>query len=410
MKIEREKEFVHQFHYDARNLEWEKENGTPETNLNVQFQLVENAEGASEADTAITAMLTFIIVLENLVISGHLSQLSYIRDLVIENREQLDQEKMQELAAPLFDLLNRLTYEVTEIALDEPGINLEFWGRMKTAIITDSSAYLSDDIRNKNNVFVLDVPVFIAGETYIEGKNLTVQAFYDKMAVTEELPKTSQPSISDLVTLLEKLQADGYTHVIGLFLSSGISGFWQNIQYLKDEFQDLTLFFPDTLITSAPLGYMVEMAYNMIKTNAQFDFITSELTEIIDQTTAFIIVDDLDHLVKGGRLSNGAAMIGNLLNIKPILRFDEEGKIVVYEKIRTSKKAFKRLYKILAENTKDRDYKVYVIHSNIPEKAHEVAEELTSKGFDVSIASFGAVIGTHLGEGALGFGMSPKLK
>ncbi|XOQ35972.1 MAG: DUF1149 domain-containing protein [Lactococcus sp.] len=126
MKIEREQEFVHQFHYDARNLAWEEENGTPETNLNVQFQLVDNVEGISDADTAITAMLTFIIVLENLVISGHLSQLSYIRDLVIENREQLDQEKMQELAAPLFDLLNRLTYEVTEIALDQPGINLEF--------------------------------------------------------------------------------------------------------------------------------------------------------------------------------------------------------------------------------------------------------------------------------------------
>ena len=126
MKIEREQEFVHQFHYDARNLAWEEENGTPETNLNVQLQLVDNVEGISDADTAITAMLTFIIVLENLVISGHLSQLSYIRDLVIENREQLDQEKMQELAAPLFDLLNRLTYEVTEIALDQPGINLEF--------------------------------------------------------------------------------------------------------------------------------------------------------------------------------------------------------------------------------------------------------------------------------------------
>lgn len=209
---------------------------------------------------------------------------------------------------------------------------------MKTTIITDSSAYLSDDIRNKNNVFVLDVPVFIAGETYIEGKNLTVQAFYDKMAVTEELPKTSQPSISDLVTLLEKLQADGYTHVIGLFLSSGISGFWQNIQYLKDEFQDLTLFFPDTLITSAPLGYMVEMAYNMIKTNAQFDFITSELTEIIDQTTAFIIVDDLDHLVKGGRLSNGAAMIGNLLNIKPIYALMKKGKSLSMKKFGQAKK------------------------------------------------------------------------
>ena len=126
MNIEREKEFVHQFHDDARNLEWEKENGTPETNLNVQFQLVENVEGISESDTAISGALTFIIVLENLVISGHISQLSYIRDLVIENREQLDQEKMQELASPLFDLLKRLTYEVTEIALDEPGISLEF--------------------------------------------------------------------------------------------------------------------------------------------------------------------------------------------------------------------------------------------------------------------------------------------
>ncbi|MGO2939914.1 MAG: DUF1149 family protein [Pseudolactococcus laudensis] len=126
MNIEREKEFVHQFHYDARNLEWEKENGTPETNLNVQFQLVENVEGISESDTAISGALTFIIVLENLVISGHISQLSYIRDLVIENKEQLDQEKMQELASPLFDLLKRLTYEVTEIALDEPGISLEF--------------------------------------------------------------------------------------------------------------------------------------------------------------------------------------------------------------------------------------------------------------------------------------------
>lgn len=126
MKIEREKAFVQQFHYDARNLEWEKENGTPETNLNVQFQLIDDIEGLPETDTAISGMLTFIIVLENLVISGAITQLSYIRDEVIADRDQLTQDKMEALAAPLFDLLQRLTYEVTEIALDEPGINLEF--------------------------------------------------------------------------------------------------------------------------------------------------------------------------------------------------------------------------------------------------------------------------------------------
>lgn len=126
MKIEREKAFVQQFHYDARNLEWEKENGTPETNLNVQFQLIDEIEGKPETDTAISGMLTFIIVLENLVISGAITQLSYIRGEVIADRDQLTQDKMEALAAPLFDLLQRLTYEVTEIALDEPGINLEF--------------------------------------------------------------------------------------------------------------------------------------------------------------------------------------------------------------------------------------------------------------------------------------------
>ncbi len=126
MNIEREKEFVHQFHYDARNLAWEEENGTPETALNVQFQLVDQVENLADTDTAINGLLSFMIVLENLVISGNVGQLSIIRGQVIENKEQLSQEEMSELAAPLFDLLQRLTYEITEIALDQPGVSLEF--------------------------------------------------------------------------------------------------------------------------------------------------------------------------------------------------------------------------------------------------------------------------------------------
>ena len=108
LTIEREQEFVNQFHYDARNYEWEKENGTPETNLNVQFQLVpkEQLEKLGEGDTGIHAVLTYLIVLDNIVLSGFVSQLNY--------------------AAPLFELLKPLVYETTEVALDQPGINLEF--------------------------------------------------------------------------------------------------------------------------------------------------------------------------------------------------------------------------------------------------------------------------------------------
>ncbi|MCL2112644.1 DUF1149 family protein [Lactococcus protaetiae] len=128
LTIDREQEFVNQFHYDARNYEWEKENGTPETNLNVQFQLVpvEQLEKANEGDTAIHAVLTYLIALDNIVLSGFVSQLNYVRNRVIAEQEELEQEELGQLAAPLFDLLKRLVYETTEVALDQPGINLEF--------------------------------------------------------------------------------------------------------------------------------------------------------------------------------------------------------------------------------------------------------------------------------------------
>ena len=100
---------------------------------------------------------------------------------------------------------------------------------MKLAVITDSSAYLSDESRGHDNLFVLDIPVVIDGVSYVEGKNLTAEEFYQKMEASSELPKTSQPSIAELEELLPQLEAKGYTHVLGIFLSSGISGFYQNI-------------------------------------------------------------------------------------------------------------------------------------------------------------------------------------
>ena len=108
---------------------------------------------------------------------------------------------------------------------------------MKLAVITDSSAYLEAKILQRENLFILDIPVNIDGEEYVEGVNLTADQFYHKMAKAAELPKTSQPSIAKLDEILATLKEVGYTHVLGLFLSSGISGFYQNIQYMIDEYE-----------------------------------------------------------------------------------------------------------------------------------------------------------------------------
>ena len=282
---------------------------------------------------------------------------------------------------------------------------------MKLAVITDSSAYLSKEILNREDLFVLDIPVNIDGQEYIEGVNLTAEEFYQKMAQASELPKTSQPSIAKLDEILTSLKEKGYTHVLGLFLSSGISGFYQNIQYMVDDYEGLTIAFPDTLITSAPLGIMVESVFRWRDQGDDFVIIQDKLAIQISHTSAFIMVDDLDHLVKGGRLSNGAALLGNLLSIKPILYFNEHGVIEVYEKVRTEKKATKRLIEIIKETTASGQYRVIVIHGNSPEKAEELRQHLLDSGVgtDISLATFGSVIGTHLGAGSIALGYIPVI-
>ncbi|WP_438467748.1 DUF1149 family protein [Streptococcus pluranimalium] len=124
MEIVREKEFVNQYHYNARNLEWEKENGTPKTNFEVTFQLIE--KNIEKNETTIVAVLQFTIVRDEFVISGVISQMDHIKNRIVNEPKEFSQEEVESLAAPLLEMVRRMTYEVTEIALDRPGIKLEF--------------------------------------------------------------------------------------------------------------------------------------------------------------------------------------------------------------------------------------------------------------------------------------------
>lgn len=277
---------------------------------------------------------------------------------------------------------------------------------MTLAVITDSSVNLPVDIQGHADVYILDIPVIIEGQPFVEGKNLDLKQFYAQMANSEELLKTSQPNLADLDNLLMELEDKGYTHVIGLFLSSGISGFWANSQFLIEDHTKLKIAFPDTKITASPMGAMVRNVLHWSAQEMSFDNILKKLDEQIAQTTAYILVDDLNHLVKGGRLSNGSAILGNLLSIKPILNFNDEGKIVVFEKVRTEKKAVKRLV-VLAEDNQNME--LSILHTNAPEKAEDFKEQLEAQGVKVStVVSLCAVIATHLGEGALVLGLTPK--
>lgn len=279
---------------------------------------------------------------------------------------------------------------------------------MKLAIITDTSADFAEQYKNRDDLFVLEIPISIEGKEY-KPSEMTHQEWYKLMAATSEAPKTSQPSILELEELLRTLRQEGYTNVLGAFLSSGISGFYQNAFYLQSEFEDMVVKFPETFITSSPLGYMIETALDAADAGKSFDEIIAQFEYQRENDNAFMLVDDLHWLAKGGRLSRGGELLGTLLNIKPILQFSEDGKVVVYDKVRTSKKAVSELKKLMLANSDPKSHKVYVLHADAEDRAKDLYDFAKAHGYDdVEIVTFGPVIATHLGLGAIAYGFSPK--
>lgn len=122
MKVIRDKEYVNRYHFNMRNFKMEEEHGTPKTQYNVEFHLVE--QNMEEQSTTIILVLHFMNVQETFVVSGAVSQQIKLTDGVVNEPSELSDEDKRMLALPLFDMVNRLTYEVTEVAFDAPGIDL----------------------------------------------------------------------------------------------------------------------------------------------------------------------------------------------------------------------------------------------------------------------------------------------
>ncbi|AOF48833.1 DegV family protein [Tetragenococcus halophilus] len=277
---------------------------------------------------------------------------------------------------------------------------------MKLAIVTDSTAFLPERVRRHPDLFVIPIPVILDGKVYNEDVDIQADGYYKLMNESKEFPKTSQPTFGETLDLYKKLKEKGYDTIISIHLSSGISGYVNNLDSIKDSVEGMTIIPYDTLITSMPMGHMVEAALNMRDADNSLNEILEHLNIIRANTYAYLIVDDLNHLVRGGRLTNGAALIGGLLKIKPVLKF-EDGKIVLFEKIRSTKKALRRCEEVIGERKNEINHpvKLYVIHGNHLELAKKEKARLEKSYPDITveIGHFGPVIGTHLGEKALGF-------
>ncbi|MGX9133367.1 DegV family protein [Rummeliibacillus sp. JY-2-4R] len=274
---------------------------------------------------------------------------------------------------------------------------------MTTAIVTDSTAYLSEAEKQQYNIHVVPLSVTFDQETYAEGVDIDVTTFYNKVREAKELPKTSQPPIGSFATLFEQLAKD-YDEIVTIHLSSGISGTYQGAVQAGEMVEGVKVFGFDSQIACAAQGFYVIEAGKMASEGATAKEIIAKLDEIKKSMRAYFMVDDLSHLQRGGRLSAASALIGGLLQIKPILHFQDKV-IVPFEKIRTRKKALKRVEDLLGEDVATHpNIQAVVIHGNCEEDGKEWIATLQEKypSVDFKLSYFGPVIGTHLGEGSLG--------
>lgn len=275
---------------------------------------------------------------------------------------------------------------------------------MKTAIVTDSTAYLPAHLLKQLDIHMIPLTVTLNGEAYDEEIDLTTTDFYDKVRGDGPLPKTSQPPVGKFVELYESLKT---THdaVISIHLSSGISGTYAGAGQAGEMVEGITVHTFDTEISCYPQGFYVLRAAQLAQQGATPEAIMAELAEMKQTLRAYFMVDNLTHLQRGGRLSSAQALIGGLLQVKPLLHFHEKV-IVPFEKVRTRKKAMKRIVDLLAEDAARMPLEAVIIHGNQPEEAEAWLAQLTEQLPDVqfTISHFGPVIGTHLGEGAMGLG------
>lgn len=268
----------------------------------------------------------------------------------------------------------------------------------KIAIITDSTCGVPDEYLKKYNIEVMRLKIIYGENEYVDGIDIQPSEVYDRLST--EVPTTSMPSVQDAVDLMENLVSRGYTHVIGLFISAGLSGTMNSFRIAANQFEDkLTSFIYDSKMISMAVGLTVIEAGKMIDEGKSFDFICNEIPKIKNKISLYFTVDTLEYLIKGGRIGRVSGTIGQMLNLKPIITMDDDGMYTTFSKVRGSKKALSELMRLGTDLLDKGKSKVVVMTGTMKEEAEKLMDyfkehkntTFTYKGI------FTPVIGVHAG-------------
>ena len=267
-------------------------------------------------------------------------------------------------------------------------------------IITDSSSDLSKDILKKYDIKVVPLKVNINGQDYLEGINLTPQEFFSKLFSSNDLPKTSQPSPASFAEAFSQFGEED--ELLCMTISSALSGTYQSACMGKELSKAKVTVF-DTLAGSLAHGFQVIHAAELAQKGYSVNEIVADLEKDREEMNILILLDTLENIVKGGRLSKFQGSIAKILNIKVVLE-GINGQVEVIEKVQGKKRFQKKTLEIIRQRKEDFSKTVFgITHTGNIEEAEMLKAELILQfqPKDVVVRYMGATMGTYAGKGGM---------
>ena len=276
---------------------------------------------------------------------------------------------------------------------------------MTVKIVTDSTSDLPEDLAKSLGITVVPLNIHFGTEMFKDGVDLSADEFYRRIATGRELPKTSQPSVGEFVSVYERLgqDADG---ILSVHISSKVSGTLNSAVQAKEQANAASpIEVVDTYQASMGAGMVAMVAAREAQRGAGLEDVARVARQAVERCQCIALFDTLEYLQKGGRIGKASALLGTLLRIRPMIIL-RDGVVHELAKARSRKGGIARLRSVAVDFAPLEE--LAVMHSTTPDEARTLAEEVSDllpEGKEPFIARFGPVIGTYTGPGALGIGL-----
>lgn len=276
-------------------------------------------------------------------------------------------------------------------------------------IVTDTTTDLPRDYVEKHHLYMMSLPYTLEGTSYTWEKPMPVKDFYDKMRAGS-LPTTSQANPEEAALLYESILKDNDVDILHIAFSSGLSGSFNSCRIASadvcEKYPDHRIVVVDSLAATLGQGLLVYKAVQLKEAGKSLDEVAAWVEENKYHLVHNFTVDDLFHLHRGGRLSKTAAIVGTMINLKPVLHVDDEGHLVMLSKVRGRKKSLIGLVDCMEKQLgdwKDKNDIIFISHGDCPEDAQFVADLIKERfGYETFMIDYiGATIGAHSGPGTV---------